>query len=249
MNEILAIVREKISESTSRDVLWSLFAFSALLMTWSVYFLSSFLSRRHERRMRHSRREDDNLEVVFFDLTQKAGESQKATLRSQPLAAIRLDDAGWDSTQRKLVTNWDSREDGLVVCPKAGVDAESLSDRIYTVASCTLSSSIPAIRGYLQDDQIADERDGFKHVRFLVCLTRPHASTITWKDAPRLVIVPIGTARRLARLTDAEVRCKHSEENRKVWLTLLRELGVAYRDNHASLPEKAIATVDIGFEH
>ena len=249
MHDVLQMVRLKIEESSSRDVLWSLFAFSAVAMTWTGYLASSFLTRRHERRMRELRREDRSLEVVFFDITRKCSDSKTATLRSQPIASVRLDDETWDATQRKLLSGWDSRESGLIVRPKNAVDAEALADRIYTVASCTLSSSIPAIRGYLQDDQIADETDGFKHVRFLACLTRPHASTITWKDSPRLVIVPIGTARKLTCLTDSEVSCKHSAENRTAWVSLIRQLGTAYRDPETPLAERAIATVDIGLEH
>lgn len=248
MNEILLMVRHKVEGASAHDVLWSMFAFTAMAMTWSGYMVSSLLTRRHERRMRERRREDRCVEVVFFDVTRKNADST-ATLRSQPIAAVRIDDESWDSTQRKLLSNWDSRETGLIVRPKKAADAEALADRIYTLASCTLSSSIPAIRGYLQDDQIADERDGFKHVRFLACLTRPHASAITWKDSPRLIIVPIGTARKLTGLSDSEVHCKHSAQNRKVWLTLIREMGAAYRDSEIPLSERAIATVDIGFEH
>ncbi len=249
MNDILSLVRSKIAESSSHDVLWSLFAFTAMTITWTGYFVSSLFSRRHERRMRELRREDRRIEVVFFDVTRKAKGARQATLRSQPIASVPVDDDTWDVAHRKLLAAWDSRDQGLIVHPVNPVDAEALSDRIYTVASCTLSSSIPAIRGYLQDDQIADERDGFKHVRFLACLTRPHASTITWKDSPRLVIVPVGTARQLSCQTDDEVICKHSPENRRVWLELLRELGAAYRDQDTPLTMRAIATVDIGLEH
>lgn len=249
MNEILEVLRSKVASSSSRDVLWSMFAFTAIAMTWTGYLTSSFLARWHERRMRELRREDRCLEVVFFDVTRKDASSSKATLRSQPISAVRLDDESWDSAHRKLLSTWDSRAHGLIVRPGNPVDAEALSDRIYTVASCTLSSSIPAIRGYLQDDQIADERDGFKHVRFLACLTRPHASTISWKDTPRLIIVPVGTARKLTCLSDAEVSCKHSAKNRAAWLTVIRELGAAYRDQETPLAERAIATVDIGLEH
>ena len=248
MNEILLMVRHKVEDASTHDVLWSMFAFTAMAMTWTGYMVSSLLTRRHERKMRELRREDRCVEVVFFDVTRKDANSV-ATLRSQPIAAVRVDDESWDCAQRRLLSTWDSREDGLILRPKKAPDAEALADRIYTLASCTLSSSIPAIRGYLQDDQIADERDGFKHVRFLACLTRPHASTITWKDSPRLIIVPIGTARKLTGLSDAEVQCKHSPQNRKVWLTLIRELGAAYRDSETPLTERAIATVDIGFEH
>ena len=249
MNELLGVLQTKLQESSSRDVLWSLFAFSALAMTWTGYVVSTLTARRHERRMREMRREDRSLEVVFFDVTRRDDAANTATLRSQPLASVTLDDETWDATHRQLIGSWDSRENGLLVHPENPIDAEALADRIYTVASCTLSSSIPAIRGYLQDDQIADERDGFRHVRFLACLTRPHASAITWKDTPRLIIVPVNTARRLTAMTDAELTCKHSPKNRKVWLHLLRDVGAAYRDRDDLLPAKSIALIDIGLEH
>ncbi len=249
MGEVLILLQTKLEESSSRDVLWSMFAFSAVAMTWTGYLVSSYASRRHERRMREMRKEDRSLEIVFFDVTRASGDSRIATLRSQSLAAVPIDDTNWDKTHRRVMSTWDAKADGLIVHPKNPVDAEALADRIYTLASCTLSSSIPAIRGYLQDDQIADERDGFKHVRFLACLTRPDASSITWKDTPRLVIVPIGTARKLTCATEDEVICKHSPKNRKVWLTLLRELGAAYRDTDRPLTLKSIATIDIGLEH
>lgn len=249
MNDLLGVLQLKLQESSSRDVLWSLFAFSAVAMTWTGYVLSAWMSRRHERRMRELRREDRSLEVVFFDITRRAEDDNIATLRSQPLASVSLNDESWDAAHRRLIGGWDSRQQGLLIQPKNPVDAEALADRIYTVASCTLSSSIPAIRGYLQDDQIADERDGFRHVRFLACLTRPHASTITWKDTPRLVIVPVNTARRLTSTLDSELTCKHSPMNRKVWLHLLRDIGIAYRDRDEPLVSKSIATIDIGLEH
>lgn len=248
MNELLGVLQSKLQESSSHDVLWSLFAFSAVAMTWTGYVVSAWMSRRHERRMRVMRREDRSLEVVFFDVTRRASDENMATLRSQPLASVTLDDEHWDGAHRRLISGWDSREDGLLIHPTNPVDAEALADRIYTVASCTLSSSIPAIRGYLQDDQIADERDGFRHVRFLACLTRPHASAITWKDTPRLIIVPVNTARRLTSTTDSELTCKHSPKNRKVWLHLLRDMGIAYRDRDEPLSAKSIATIDIGLQ-
>ncbi len=246
MNELLGVLQTKLQESSSRDVLWSLFAFSALVITWTGYVVSTWTARRHERRMREMRREDRSLEVVFFDVTRREDAAKGATLRSQPLASVILDDESWDATHRQLIGNWDSRENGLLVHPENPIDAEALADRVYTVASCTLSSSIPAIRGYLQDDQIADERDGFRHVRFLACLARPHASSITWKDTPRLIIVPVNTARRLTAMTDSELTCKHSPKNRKVWLHLLRGLGAALWPGFFRLPAKSIALIDIG---
>ncbi|MDB4614455.1 hypothetical protein OAH18_02070 [bacterium] len=248
MTELFRTVVNKVAASSSKDVLWSMFAFTAFAVSWTGYLVSSYLARRHEGRMRELRREDRSLDVVFFDVTQRveAGkEPGTATLRSQPLASVKFDDS-WDIAQRKLIETWDSRDRGAIVRPASDVDAAALADRIYTLACCTLSATIPAIRSYIQDDQIADERDGFKHVRFLACLARPHASAISWKDTPRLVIVPVGTARRLVALTDSEIVCKHSPKNRETWLGLLRELGVAWRDQDHPLYERAIATLDIG---
>jgi len=246
MFDLIETAIKKVAESSPKDILWSLFAFSALAISWIGYLVSSYLSRRHERRMRGLRREDRSLEVVFFDMTRKAGQAT-STLRSQPLASVRFDER-WDIAQRKFIEAWDSRQTGPIVRPADEVDAAALADRVYTLACCTLSGTIPAIRGYLQDDQIADETDGFKHVRFLASLARPHVSTLTWKDTPRIVIVPVATARKLVCMSESEIVCKHSPKNRKVWLQVLREMGVAYRDHDHPLYYRAITTLDIGFE-
>ena len=245
MYEIIDAVVDKIEASSPKDILWSLFAFTAVAISWIGYLVSSYMSRRHESRMRELRREDRSLDVVFFDITRKT-EADKATLRSQPLSSVKFDES-WDMAQRKLISCWDSRNTGAIVRPRSTVDAAALADRVYSLACCTLSQTIPAIRSYLQDDQIADERDGFKHVRFLACLARPHASAITWKDTPRLVIVPVRTARQLAALSDNEICCKHTQKNREAWLAVLRELGNAWRDQEHPLYERAIASLDIGF--
>lgn len=244
MDEIFEAVSRKIEETSPQDILWSLFAFTALAISWTGYLVSTYMSRRHESRMRELRREDRSLDVVFFDITAKS-ESDQATLRSQPLASVKFDES-WDKDQRKLISNWDSRTSGAIVRPTRPVDSAALADRVYSLACCTLSQTIPAIRSYLQDDQIADERDGFKHVRFLACLARPHASAITWKDTPRLVIVPVRTARKLAAMSDSEICCKHTQKNRDAWLAVLRELGNAWRDQDRPLYDRAIATLDIG---
>jgi hypothetical protein len=246
MFELVETAIEKVAESSPRDILWSLFAFTALAISWTGYLASSYFARRHERRMRGLRREDRSLEVVFFDMTCKAGQ-KTSTLRSQPLAAVRFDER-WDIAQRELIDAWDSRKTGPIVRPPNEIDAAALADRVYTLACCTLSATIPAIRGYVQEHQIADEHDGFKHVRFLACLARPHASTLTWKDTPRLVIVPVGTARKLVGLSESEIVCKHSPKNRKVWLEVLREMGVAWRDQEHPLYHRAITTLDIGLQ-
>ncbi len=246
MHVLFETAAEKLAESSPRDVLWSLFAFTALSISWMGYLTTTFLSRRHERRMRGLRRENRSLDVVFFDTTQKAGQTTH-TLRSQPLASRRFDER-WDIAQRKLIDAWDSRRSGPIVRPNDSIDAAALADRVYTLACCTLSATVPAIRGYLRDDQMADERDGFRHVRFLACLARPHVSTLTWNDTPRLVIVPVGTARKLVGLSESEIVCKHSPKNRKVWLQVLREMGIAWRDNGNPLYYRAVATLDIGFE-
>ena len=246
LGDVFNVVQQKISDSSSKDVLWSLFAFSALVISWSGYLASTWISRRHERRMRVLRREDRSLDVVFFDVTSRQP-GDRVTLRSQPLHSVRLDDT-WDAAQKKLIEHWDARSCGSIVCPKNDVDAAALADRIYSLACCTLSTTIPAIRGYLQDDQMADERDGFKHVRFLACLTRPHKSMITWKDTPRLIIVPVNTARHLVSLSESDIVCKHSAENRKTWLQVLRAMGLAWRDHEKPLYYRGIASLDIGFE-
>ena len=147
-----------------------------------------------------------------------------------------------------MIEAWDSRKFGPIARPPSRIDAAALADRVYTLACCTLSATIPAIRGYLQNDQMADERDGFKHVRFLACLARRDVSTLSWKDTPRLVIVPVGTACQLVGLSESEIVCKHSPKNRKVWLEVLREMGVAWRDQEHPLYYRAIASLDIGFE-
>ena len=246
MGMLIEAAIDKVSQSTAKDILWSMFAFSALAFSWAGYLVSNWLSRRNESRMRQLRRDNRSLDVVFFDITQKEG-TDRATLRSQPLASVRFDES-WDIAQRRMIESWDSREAGAIVRPERSQDAAALADRVYTLACCTLSARIPAIRSYLQDDQIADDRDGFKHVRFLACLTRPHASTVSWNDIPRLVIVPVRTARRLAGLSDREVVCRHSPKNRATWLGVLRELGMAWRENEHDHPlyERAIATLDIG---
>lgn len=246
MRELFEALSAKISESSSQDVLWSLFAFTALAISWTGFLVSSWFSRRHERKMRQLRRDDRSLDIVFFDVTRR-GADDPVTLRSQPLASVRFDES-WDMAHKKMIETWDSRQSSPIVCPPEQVDGAALAAKIYNVASCTLSATIPAIRGYLQDDQIADDRDGFKHVRFLACLTRPHHSAITWVDTPRLVIVPVGTARQLVTLSDDEIVCKHSPKNRATWLSVLRALGIAWRDQTRPLYERAIATVDIGFE-
>ena len=246
MSELVETVIQKLAETSPADILWSLFAFAALAISWIGYLASTFLSRRHERKMRGLRREDRSLEVIFFDTTSKA-QQQIQTLRSQPLTSVKFDDR-WDIVQRKMIESWDSRDGGPIIRPADSIDAAALADRIYTLACCTLSATIPAIRGYLRDDQLADERDGFRHVRFLACLARPHVSLLTWRDVPRLVIVPVGTARQLVGLAESEIVCKHSPKNRKVWLQVLREMGIAWRDNDQPLYYRGIATLDIGFE-
>ena len=243
MSEVIDTVIQKLADTSPSDILWSLFAFAALAISWIGYLASTILSRRHERKMRGLRREDRSFEVVFFDTTSKE-QQQIQTLRSQPLTSVKFDDR-WDVAQRKLIESWDSRQGGPIIRPAGRIDAAALADRIYTLACCTLSATIPAIRGYLRDDQLADERDGFRHVRFPA---RPHVSLLTWRNVPRLVIVPIGTARQLVGLAESEIVCKHSPKNRRVWLQVLREMGVAWRDNDQPLYFRGIATLNIVFE-
>ena len=91
MIDVIETATQKVAESSPRDILWSMFAFTALAISWTGYLVSTYLSRRHERRMRGLRRENRSLEVVFFDTTRKVGQ-HTLTLRSQPLASVRFDE-------------------------------------------------------------------------------------------------------------------------------------------------------------
>jgi len=244
MYAIHELIMGKLQEARPKDVVWGLFAFNALMVSWSVFIFNRILQRRHERLLRIKRVDNRRIRPVFFDFTGN-------TLRCQPLPHFSLED--WDESLCKLVRSWNRiPRESAIITPDSPEDAAALSDVLHTEASELLVNCCDGIRGFLQDDQIINEDDGFKHVRFLVALARPPKQSIDWFDAARLIIVPINSAKRLAKGTGAScVSARLTPRNRETWCTVLREMGLRYiqhqndRDTHGRFG--ALAIVDIAF--
>jgi hypothetical protein len=209
-----------------------------------MFLINRASQRRHEQRMRSRRVDNRRVRTVFFDLTNE-------TLRAQPLAKFSLED--WDLSLRKLIRDWNlvDRPSPLIV-PTDSVEAEALEDLIHTEASELLILSLHGIRGFLQDDQIISEEDGFKHARFLVAMVRPRKHELTWFDAARMVIVPINTARRIATMEPHELSARLGRRNKETWFSVLRQMGLTYlqnqKSNHNGGLSRGVAIVDIALD-
>lgn len=239
------LVLDRLQEARPRDVVWGLFAFNALLISWTLFVSNRILQRRHERRLRANKIDNRHCRAVLFDLT-------GSTLRSQPLPKFSLED--WDESLRVLVRDWNKelRKSDIIV-PENKEDADALGDLIHTEASELLIRCLSGIRGFLQDDQIISEEDGFKHVRFLVSLARPPKESIEWFDAARLVITPIRSARQIASVSSVDViPTRLSPKNHKTWSSIIRQMGLLYlRDQKRNGSRKfnGLAIVDIALDH
>jgi len=167
MYAIHELIMGKLQEARPKDVVWGLFAFNALMVSWSVFIFNRILQRRHERLLRIKRVDNRRIRPVFFDFTGN-------TLRCQPLPHFSLED--WDESLCKLVRSWNRiPRESAIITPDSPEDAAALSDVLHTEAFGIAGQLLRWNRGFLQDDQIINEDDGFKHVRFLVA-SRDHPS-------------------------------------------------------------------------
>ena len=241
---------EKLQNSSSKDVIWGMFAFSALAFSWAMFFVNRVSQRRHEQKMRSRRVDNRRVRTVFFDMTND-------TLRAQPLPKFSLED--WDHSLQRLIRDWNlTDQPSPLIVPANEVEADAMEDLIHTEASELLVLSLHGIRGFLQDDQLISEEDGFKHTRFLVAMARPHNTQITWFDAARMVIVPINTARRIATMDPAQLMTRLGRRNRETWVGVLKQMGLVYLQNQKARSKSAddsngsklrgVAVVDIAFD-
>lgn len=201
----------------------------ALIMKWGPHLVGPVFSvllaaviglllkfRAHQQAQHHllNRKIDEHTNVLII------GEFD-GYLRSECLGSFRTVDFG-DHLFRMIV-EWNVRPSPHIITPRNPHESAHMREILKCRASEYLQRS-RHIDPYLENVEV-EGTPSYRHVRFLVCLSRPDAHLLRSQDTPRMLIVE---ERALSRLMRPETKPEYETDDDRTWLQTLRHLGELY---------------------
>lgn len=122
-----------------------------------------------------------------------------------------------------VIVGWNDRPSPSVIVPPTDYQCEHLEEILAAHASPYMLQS-GRIDCYFRGAQAYGTRS-YSFAKFVVALARPDAAQLTAHDYPRVIIVEVGT---LKKVMEQTVLPQYETKDGRMWLHTVRELGKAF---------------------
>jgi hypothetical protein len=122
-----------------------------------------------------------------------------------------------------LIVGWNDSPSPSILVPPTDYQCEHLEEILAAHASPFLLQST-RIDCYFRGAEVCGSRS-YPFAKFVVALARPDANQLSSHDYPRVMIIEVGT---LKRILDETVLPQYESQDGRTWLRTVRELAKAY---------------------
>jgi hypothetical protein len=128
--------------------------------------------------------------------------------------------AMFGETLFEMIVNWNNHPSPNIIVPETDYQGDHLQEILAARASPFILQS-GRIDCYFRDCEVCGTAS-YPFARFVVALARPDAAKLSAHDYPRVILVELGTLR---RVLDEDVQPQYDTKDGRTWLETVREMG------------------------